>query len=267
MSDAFVIAASPNVGKNGREANQFADYKRGLSGVRVAVFFTPPANHRLTRTASRWLMRDAFTGREFEPEADHRFGVQELRALTAEPRRYGFHATMKAPFRLVEGAGLADAEALLADLCRDALPCPLPALRIATLGPFFAVMPDPAATEVNDLAARVVRAFEPLRAPLDARERQRRRHSVLTPAQDAHLTASGYPYVFEEFRFHMTLTGPVPAERQPEMAAILHRRFDHILKEGMIDSLAIFVEEAPGADFRVYAERRFGRKALSPAWP
>ena len=148
--------------------------------MRVAVFFTPPANHPLTMAAARWLMRDAFTGEEFEPEADHAFSAEELQALTAEPRRYGFHATMKAPFRLAEGATLADAEAVLADFCRDAVACPLPSLRVAMLGPFFALVPDPAAKAVNDLAARVVRAFEPLRAPLDAAELERRRRGGLT---------------------------------------------------------------------------------------
>src|SRR6202011_318473 len=103
----------------------------------------------------------------FAAEADDGFDAGVLQALTAEPRRYGFHATIKAPFRLVEGASLTDAEALLADFCRDALPCPLPVLSIATLGPFFALVPDATTKEVNDLAARVVKAFEPLRAPLD----------------------------------------------------------------------------------------------------
>src|SRR5258708_6176205 len=84
--------------------------RRRHFGMRVAVFFTPPAKHRLTREAARWLMRDAFTDSRFDADGDGAFDVAELEALTAEPRRYGFHATMKAPFRLIEGAGLEDAE-------------------------------------------------------------------------------------------------------------------------------------------------------------
>ena len=200
--------------------------------MRIAVFFTPPAKHRLTVAAARWLLRDAFQGVRFEPESDDGFSQEELEVLTAEPRRYGFHATMKAPFRLAEGATLADAEAALADFCRDAIACPLPSLRLAMLGPFFALVPDPAAKAVDELAARVVRAFEPLRAPLDAAELNRRRRGGLTLSEEANMAAWGYPYVFDEFRFHMTLTGPVPAERQPEMEALLHRRFDRTLARG-----------------------------------
>jgi putative phosphonate metabolism protein len=235
--------------------------------VRVAVFFTPPAKHRLTLSAARWLMRDAFTGASFAAEAAGTFDADALQALTAEPRRYGFHATMKAPFRLVEGAGLADAEALLADFCRNATPCSLPALRIATLGPFFALIPDAAAKEVGDLAARVVKAFEPLRAPLDPAELARRRGGGLTPAQAAKLASWGYPYVFDEFRFHMTLTGPVPLAQQAAMAALLHRRFDALPRRLVIDALTLFVEDEPGADFRVYGERRLDSGGLFPTSP
>jgi putative phosphonate metabolism protein len=260
-----VIAASPNVGNNDPGPTGLLNWPSRLSSVRIAIFFTPPAKHRLTVAAARWLMRDAFQGVSFDAEADDVFGPEELRALTAEPRRYGFHATMKPPFRLAEGVSLADAEALLADFCRDVIACPLPSLRIATLGPFFALVPDPAPKEVDDLAARVVEAFEPLRAPLHQAELDRRRRVGLTPAQEAMLTAWGYPYVFDEFRFHMTLTGPVPAERQVEMADLLHRRFDHLLQGVAIDSLALFVEDAAGADFRVHAERHFDGAALLPS--
>jgi putative phosphonate metabolism protein len=232
--------------------------------VRVAVFFTPPAQHRLTVAAARWLMRDAFNGGTFAAEADRAFDAEALRALTAEPRRYGFHATMKAPFRLAEGAGLAEAEALLGDFCKDAVPCSLPPLQIATLGPFFALVPSGAAKEVDDLAARVVKAFEPLRAPLDPAYLRRRRRAGLTVAQEANLTTWGYPYVFGEFRFHMTLTGPVPPARQPAMAALLERRFAALPETLAVDALALFVEDAPGGDFRVHAVRRLAGGGLSP---
>jgi hypothetical protein len=232
--------------------------------VRIAVFFTPPAEHRLTLAAARWLMRDAFTGARFAPVAEPPFDEDALGALTAEPRRYGFHATMKAPFRLVAGAGLADAEALLAGFCRDAVPCALPELRIAALGPFFALVPSVEAKELRDLPARVVKAFEPLRAPLEPSELARRRRAGLTPAQEANLAAWGYPYVLDEFLFHMTLSGPVPPEQQAAMAVLLHRRFDAVPRGLTIDSLAFFVEDEPGAEFRVHAQRRFGDGARLP---
>jgi hypothetical protein len=211
--------------------------------------------------AARWLLRDAFSGESFAAIAGNGFDVEALTTLTAEPRRYGFHATMKAPIRLADGKSLADAEHLLADFCRDTPPCSLPMPRIATLGPFFAVVPGAPAGEVDDLAARVVKAFDPLRAPPDAAELDRRRRAGLTPAQEANLAAWGYPYVLDEFRFHMTLTGPVPSEQQPAMAELLRRRFEPLPPTLAIESLALFVEDVPGHDFRVHAESRLGAAA------
>jgi len=226
--------------------------------VRIAVFFTPQADHPLTLAAARWLMRDAFTGAHFAPVAADPFNADDLHALTAEPRRYGFHATIKAPFRLTTGAGLADADALLAGFCREAKPCPLPELEVAALGPFFALVPSAEAKAVSELAARAVKAFEPLRAPLDPHELARRRRGGLTPAQEANLTAWGYPYVLDEFQFHMTLSGPVPAARQAAMASLLRERFDAVPRQLAIDSLALFVEEEPGAEFMIRCRYRLG---------
>jgi putative phosphonate metabolism protein len=235
--------------------------------MRVAVFFTPPAHHQLTAAAARWLGRDPFTGETFPAVAEGALDAEALAALTAEPRRYGFHATMKAPFRLVDGTDLAEAEALLADFCRDAAPCSLPMPRIGALGPFFALVPGVPAPEIDELAACVVKAFDPLRAPPAPAELARRRRAGLTPSQEANLAAWGYPYVLNEFQFHMTLTGPVPVGQQPAMAELLHVRFHAVAPELTIDSLALFVEDEPGADFRVHAVRQFEGAVAAPSPP
>ena len=67
--------------------------------MRYALYFTPPKDHPLTSLAARWLGRDAFSDEIFSDKA---IGpVPEGHAeLTADPRRYGFHATLKAPFEL-----------------------------------------------------------------------------------------------------------------------------------------------------------------------
>ncbi len=73
--------------------------------MRAAIYFTPPADHALTRAAAAWLMRDAFSGAASAPVTDPALSAEEITALTAEPRRYGLHATLKAPFRLADGIG------------------------------------------------------------------------------------------------------------------------------------------------------------------
>ena len=222
--------------------------------MRAAVFFTPAADDPLTRAAAAWLMRDAFAGVALPPVEDGALTGDDIRALTAEPRRYGFHATIKAPFRLAEGITPDGVETALEEFCRDTSAGVIPTVELGQLGPFFAIVPAGPSDFVDALQAKVVAVFDRFRAPPSEAELARRRQTPLTGAQEANLARWGYPYVMEEFRFHMTLTGPVPAARQPEIGAVLRRRFDPLVGGPLaIDSLALFVQREPDADFTVQA--------------
>lgn len=197
-------------------------------------------------------MRDAFTGEVRPPVEDGALTGDEIRQLTAEPRRYGFHATIKAPFRFADGVALGDVENALAAFCRDMPAGAIPAVQVGRLGPFFAIVPTGRSEFVDALQAKVVVAFDRFRAPLSETELARRRQAHLTRSQEENLARWGYPYVMDDFRFHMTLTGPVRAERQSEIATVLHRRFDPLVGGPLqIDSLALFVQSDPAADFTV----------------
>ena len=63
--------------------------------MRYAIYFAPPPGSLFHTLGSRWLGRDAFTGEQLEQPAE-----PGLSAVTGDPRRYGFHATMKPPFAL-----------------------------------------------------------------------------------------------------------------------------------------------------------------------
>src|SRR5215471_9962322 len=110
-----------------------------LGGImRVAIYYTPRADHPLTRAAALWLGRDAFTGQPLPtPPAD----AIDVSSVTAEPRRYGFHATMKAPFRLPRDRTLAELDRVLAAFCARIVPIKAMQLKIERLGSFFALTP------------------------------------------------------------------------------------------------------------------------------
>ena len=56
-----------------------------------------------SRSGCAWLGRDAASGIALsQPPVDSVSG-ERLRALTASPRHYGLHATLKPPFRLAAG--------------------------------------------------------------------------------------------------------------------------------------------------------------------
>jgi hypothetical protein len=213
--------------------------------MRVAVYWAPPANDPLWMLGAAWLGRDAETGRAV-PQPD----MPGLAALTESPRRYGFHATLKAPMTLAGGFEefLADAQTL----ARALKPSRLPALAVQALDGFAALCPTAEIPELAALAAAVVTKLDHHRLP-EAPEKQASRALGRTPAQAAYLARWGYPFVLDEWRFHMTLSNTGAATSALLTAATRH--FAAVLeRERRVDELAIFVESGPGAAFRL-AER------------
>jgi hypothetical protein len=89
------------------------------------------------------------------------------------------------------------------------------------MGRFLALRPEGPEDALWALAADVVRVTEPFRAPPGEEELARRRAAGLTERQEAMLERWGYPHVMEEFRFHVTLTGPLaPGEAAPVVEAL-----------------------------------------------
>ena len=213
--------------------------------MRYAIYFSPSAKHPLSEAAALWLGRDLYESRILpQPHA--------LSALTDEPRRYGFHATMKAPFRLFGEKSKPELLSAFSAFCNSMRAVEIPDLTLSRIGPFFALVPGEEAHDVNVLAAKVVRAFEPFRAPLTDIEIERRRPEKLSQEQRELLDEWGYPYVFGEFRFHMTLTGPVPDAVSEDIEAELKRRFAPFLGKSLVlDCLSIFTETASGQPFSI----------------
>jgi 2'-5' RNA ligase len=171
------------------------------------------------------LGRDCESGEALEQPALDGWTAPELAATTASPRRYGFHATLKAPFRLAPGSSMGDLYESLAVFAVRQRPFQAPPLKVSAIGPFLALTLAEPSAEMTALAAAAVRELEPLRAALTEIDIQRRLASGLTPRHEELLRRWGYPYVFDEFRFHMTLTGPMadPQQRlrlQAQLAAL-----------------------------------------------
>lgn len=181
--------------------------------ARYAIYYAPDPQAALSQRAAIWLGRDAATGTACDQPGVSGFDPADFATLTADPRHYGFHATLKAPFPLADGqshsALIAATEAFAAG-CK-AFTAPIAPM---ALGAFIAFRLTQVSPEMQQLHEAAVREFDPFRAPPAEAELAKRRVSGLTAEQDAHLLRWGYPYVFEHFRFHMTLTGRVKDEAQ-----------------------------------------------------
>lgn len=219
--------------------------------MRVAVYFDPEPSHPLADAGARWLGRDAWSLQTL-PQPD----IARLQDLTVAPRRYGFHATLKAPFRLKEPANLPEFEAAVATLAEATPAATIGPLTLSTEYGFLALVPQRQGQDLTALASRCVEALDRFRAPPEPCELARRRSAGLTPHQEDLLSWWGYPYVLDEFRFHMTLSDSAAPLELFELSVAARRYFDGVLSRPLaIDSICVFREPEPGAPFE--GVRRF----------
>lgn len=200
---------------------------------RFAIYYAPALDSALWRKAEAWLAQP------------------DIQNVSGSARRYGFHATIKAPMALKAGTGWTQLNAALEAFRLSAAPVDMGLFGAHLIDGFLALTPVEQPQAVTDFAARVVEAMEPYRAPLEPADRERRLKSPLTPRQIELLDRYGYPYVLEQFQLHMTLTDRLPAERKEELQQRAAEWFgDELSKPFTLDRLALFYEATPSTPFR-----------------
>jgi len=219
---------------------------------RYAIYFASSRGDVLDRFGAGLLGYDPWSGEDLPFPPDVIGAEPDWRELTEDPRKYGFHATLKAPIALADGkteAGLLAACAAFAETPRR---IPVIAPVVDAISSFIAVIPKDRSRELEQLAAECVIAFDAFRAPLTAEDRARRSPERLTERQRDYLDRWGYPYVMEEFRFHMTLTGRIESPRRERVLSMLKDRFSAIgLQSLNIDAIAVFRQDAASSRFRI----------------
>lgn len=219
---------------------------------RYAIYHAAARSSELDRFGTHLLGYDAWTGAELPFPDGVAQTVPDWRDLTQDPRKYGFHATLKAPMALADGK----TEAELLAACKSFAETPRPVAVITpivnSISGFIAVVPAEPSAELERLAADCVSAFDSFRAQLSPEDRARRNPSKLTSRQCEYLDRFGYPYVMEEFRFHMTLTGRLDRERREPVMTMLRERFAAIgVTRLAIDTIALFRQDDAASRFRI----------------
>ncbi len=222
---------------------------------RYALYFAPHPETDLAGFGASWLGRDAFTDTSIPRDDDGGMLIDpdRLDDITASPRRYGFHATIKAPFELAPDQSR---EALIEALEAFAAKTPAfeaPPLELTShFGYTTLVLSEPSAA-MEAFAAACVRDFDPFRAALTPEDRERRRPDRLSERQRAYLDEWGYPYVFKEFFFHMTLSERLT---DPEEIAYILEILEPIAsvlstQPLAVDALCLFHQPGREAPFKV----------------
>lgn len=216
---------------------------------RTALYFAPALESPWWRFGAQWLGRDEARGMPLAQPLPPGWQAGPFAALTQEPRRYGLHATLKAPFRpSVPPAAL---RTRLAALAAELHAVPLAPLVPVYMDGFLALVPAGRNPALNALAARCVTELDDLRQPLTASERARRHPERLDARGVELLDRYGYPHVLERFRFHLTLTGPCDATTAGRLVTHLAPQLATLNQAHppVLDRLCLFHEPAPGADF------------------
>lgn len=220
--------------------------------ARYAIYFSPARGSAWWRFGAGWLGRDETDNTALAPDEHTQLAGLVPGDITQKARRYGFHATLKAPFGLKNNVTPADLLARTKALAEKLRPVMLSPLTVVVLDNFVALVPAEDHTAVTQLASDCVTALDDLRRPLSEDDLARRRADTLDERGLALLQHYGYPHVLERFRMHFTLTDAV----EPTVAALVRQavaaRVGQLNAQAplMLDRLCIFEEAAPGQALR-----------------
>jgi hypothetical protein len=144
---------------------------------------------------------------------------------------------------------------VIASIAQAHKPVPLHGLVMQYEGECLAFTLDNPMDAVAAVASHCVQDLRPLSAPLTPVDIARRRRAELSSQQDAYMLQWGYPYVFEEFRWHMTLSGPLTHHSAMQREHFRLGALQHFesLPPMSLDGLALFRESAPGDAFEYVA--------------
>lgn len=222
---------------------------------RYAIYHAAGADAALSRFGATLLGYDAHSGNELPFPKEALQVAPDWRDVSSDPRKYGFHATLKAPMALAPGRSEAELLAACAAFAEKRRPIPIIRPIVDAISGFIAVIPAEPIAELQELAADCVREFDSFRAPLTAEDRARRKPDRLSARQCDYLDRWGYPYVMDEFRFHMTLTGRLDADRRGPIMEMLRKRFAGLgLDTLAIDRIALFKQDDAASRFRIVGE-------------
>ncbi|WP_112323347.1 DUF1045 domain-containing protein [Oceanibium sediminis] len=211
-----------------------------MSYTRFAIYYLPPEGP-LGAFGAAWLGWDVARGRPAD-----QLDVPDIGDVTMTPRKYGFHATLKPPFKLAAGQDEGALAAAVAAMAADCPPVRCDGLQLSNIGRFLALTPSGDCAALTRLAEACVRELDAFRAPPAPQELQRRRDAGLNARQEELLTRWGYPYVMEEFRFHMTLTGSLEQGDLTRWRDTLAARLPALPEPFYLDAVALVGERSDG---------------------
>jgi len=232
-----------------------------MVNARYAIFFCPSRGSPLALFGERALglsvsgeRLSSGSAALHDPQAYP--DIKRFLRNTQTPAHYGFHATLKAPFNLAKGSTESDLLQLAKQLVSVQSSCTLDSLVPEFFSGFMALRLSKPLPAVDQLAKNCVLHFDPLRAPLSEADWKKRPATTMSEQQLLYMQRYGYPYVLEEFRFHMTLTGKLcSTQMHTDYLDWLTRSYNALIIEApRLDQLVVCYQPDRQTPFRRLAE-------------
>ncbi|OAH08898.1 hypothetical protein pfor_3c0217 [Rhodobacteraceae bacterium SB2] len=212
---------------------------------RYAIYFVPKG--ALAKFGRAWLGWDCRKGQYISSENAFSEPLADREYFIKKPRKYGLHATLKAPFRLQTTQNEPALRSAFHGFCNHQKPAASGNLTLSEQGGFISLRPQRQSAALFELGKNCLEAFDPFRAPLDQNDLNRRRNARLSPRQNDFLHQWGYPYVLQEFQFHITLSSRLSILQREKIIPALKNLLAHELDcPFIIAHLALMGEDRNG---------------------
>ncbi|MBO6827434.1 MAG: DUF1045 domain-containing protein [Sneathiella sp.] len=219
---------------------------------RYAIYYAPEAGSALGAFGNSWLGFDPQTGEKLSRPVDTNCTDTGLEKLTSDPARYGFHGTLKPPFALHLDYSIFDLDQALQDLAQELAPIVTGPLSLKQIGQFLCLCPTTPFDGLNNLAAAIVQKLDHFRGVQSEEQLAKRRARGLSDRQEAYLQQYGYPYVLEEFRFHLTLTNSLTKAQIELVKPFLEQMTEALTMDAFkIRELCLFADPGKGQPFEL----------------
>lgn len=232
------------------------------SFARYAIYYTPQPGTALAAFGRSWFGR-ANDGVTLQAFSDAGLSGTSFAKIAVAPGRYTeLHALFRAPFGLRDGIGLEALKSRLITFAARRKPVETGPLTLARSGRFLVLRPVEATPSLDWLAAQCVAAFEDFAAPPTDAERSQYAKPKLSDYQRLLLESFGDPYVLSEYRFSITLTGPLDATHLERVAQALWPVLEEICASGVtVDGLSLFGDSGGRSPMRLIGRYRLGAQA------
>ena len=229
------------------------------SFARYAIYFTPQPGTALAAFGRSWFGR-ANDGITLQAFSDAGLSGTSFAKIAAAPGRYtGLHALFRAPFALRDGMGPEALKSRLITFAARRKPVETGPLTLSRAGRFLVLRPVEATPALEWLAAQCVGAFEDFAAPPSDTEREEHASPHLSDYQRLLLESFGDPFVLSEYRFAITLTGPLDAAHLERVAQALWPVLEEICASGVtVDGLSLFGDSGGRTPMRLVGRYRLG---------